>query len=232
LVTDVRRIVENQIDVDREVATVLTDKGRRWDDRIIAQYARKGVNHIYRKTGSVSDQLSINMVQSQDIYTFPEQGRIIKVEVLPENSAQAVVLQQIQLSEVPTVQSNEADPEYFALTQTVSGNDLQNSQDIVVYPTPGRTTAGAIVVTYAMEWDFYADPTASSDQLDTVIPILQKFEMDLAHYVAGHLLMEVGNNTIAQKGTVLLQMAENEIGNVSTVNSLSFWNNQPTRYFP
>lgn len=234
LLSDVRRIVENQVEIDAKGVSNMKDFGRRWDDRAIAHYAREGVNHIYRKTGSVSDQVAINMIQSQDIYTVPTQGRIIKIEVLPENNNQAIVLQQVQFSEIPTVQlsENEKDPEYFALTQTVSGSTMQNTQDLIVYPTPGRTATGALVVTYAMEWDFYADPTATADQLDTEIPILPRFELDLTHYVAGNLLLEMGSPTLAQKGQFYLNKSEEQIGHVATVNSLSFWNNQPTRFFP
>jgi hypothetical protein len=232
LITDVRRLVENQAEIDGDSVAVLKNYGRRWDDRVIAQYARKGVNHIYRRAGSVSDQISLNLVQSQEIYTLSTPGRVIKVEIIPENSGPAVVLQQIQLAEIPTVQTDEKDPEYFALTQTVSGNDLQNTQDLVVTPAPARTTAGAIVVTYAMEWEFDADPTATAAQLDTEIPILPKFELDLTHYVAGSLLLELGSPTMAQKGQYLISKAEEEIGNLAAINSLSYWNNQPTRNFP
>lgn len=232
LITDVRRIVENQVQLDGKSTANMKDYGRRWDDRVISQYARKGVNHIYRKTGSVSDQVALNMVQGQDIYTFSTRGRIIKVEVLPENAAPAIVLHQIQFSEVPTIQNNQADPEFFSITQSVEGGYLQGTQDLVVYPTPKRTATGAIVITYAMEWDFYSDPTATAAQLDTEVPILPKFEMDLVHYVAGNLLLEMGDRSLAQKGQFYLQKAEQEIGSAASVNSLSYWNNQPDRYFP
>ena len=233
LLADVRRIVENHAQTVKD-PTVMADIGRRWDDRVVAQYAERGVNYIYTKTGSVSDQLALNLVDGQDIYTMSIPGRILKVEVLPENDAPAVVLQQVQYLELPTVQlaSNHRDPQYFALTQTVSGNDLKSTQDIVVFPTPDRTANGALVVTYAMEWEFFADPTATSTQLATEIPVLPKFEVDLVNYVVGHMFSEMGDTSMVQKGDFYIGSAEKEISNVSYVNSLNFWTNNPGRGFP
>ena len=217
-------------DVLTRTRRLVEDQGIRWDDSVIGQYLVIGVNEIRRRTGAVTSRSTLNLVQSQTEYDLPDSGRLISVKIIPENSIEAAEICQVPVHDLPVAADSESDPTMYGLI-TNGGTD-GNQMTLVMFPPPGRTTNGAIVVEQADEWSFSSDTTATASQLATVIPVLPKFDIPLVNYVAGNLLVEMNDPTYVQKGQYWMDAAERTFGNIGYVDSLSNWQNPTGRQFP
>ena len=216
VLNDVRRLVE--------------DQGIRWDDSVIADYLVPTVNEVRRRTGQVTSRSTLSLVQSQTEYDLVDSGRLISVKILPENSIDAIELQQVPVREIPVGADNEDDPRIFGVN--VNGGTDGNRMTLIMFPPPGRTTADAIIIEQAEEFEFTSDSSATAPQLATVIPVLPKFDRSVVWMVAGNLLVEMNDSSFVQKGQYWLDRAEKEMGNLAYVNTLSWWQNPMGRQFP
>lgn len=216
LLTVVRRLVE--------------DQGIRWDDTDIAEYLVPAVNETRRKTGATTVRSVLSLVQSQTEYVITTPGRILNVKIIPENSIEALDLPQVPIGSIPVAADNETDPTMFGLNVNAGTNE--NQQAITLFPPPARSTAGAIVIEQAENWEFTSDSSASAGQLATVLPILEQFDSPVTWLVAGQMMTELNDDSAVQKGQYLIDKAEKEISNFAYVNTLSYYQNPLGRNFP
>lgn len=230
-------------DVLTNVRRLIEDDGLRWDDKVIGEYLVEGVNEVKRRTGDDTDRLPFDFVSGTRIYTVNttdgsgnrEHGRITAVRVLPENASEAVVLQQVQLEEMPVDFTIQGDPTYYALSTTEDDGTMQNYQNIQFNRAPSRTTTSSpygFFVDVKREWVFASDATATSGQNNTVIPVLPKFDRHLTNLVAGMIMSELNDTSFFQKGQFMMETARKYIGDIAYTNSLSFYVNPVNRQFP
>jgi len=125
---------------------------------------------------------------------------------------------------------DQGEPTQFALG--VNGGVEGTDQILKLHPSPSRSASSAIIVDIAEDWIFAVDSTATSEQNNTIMPVMQRFEQPLIWMIAGKCLIEMNDSSFVEKGNFWLQRAEKMIGDISAVNTLSNWNNSQNRVFP
>lgn len=211
------------------VRRIIEDQGLRWSDDVINEYLVEGVNEIFRKSGGVTDTIPFDLIQGQTEYALnSESGRVMALRILPENASHTLTLSQVQVPDLPVDFSQQQDPTTYALTQVDiegiegTGGDLGSSQYILFNYEPARTTTGATSGPYGFFVDFVREwaptvPLAGG----TNIPVLPKFDRPLTDYVAGKCLLEMNDASFVQKGSLLVQSAEDTFSNRAYVDSIS-----------
>lgn len=127
------------------------------------------------------------------------------------------------------------DPTFYALSSADLGGALVDYQSIYFNVPAPRSTNGSpfgFFVDVKREFVFASDAVATAAQNATVIPVLPKFDRPLTNLVAGYLLTEVNDASLAQRGYNMLEIAKKYIADSAYVDSLSLYTYTPNRQFP
>lgn len=205
------------------VREILQDPGGvRFDEPLIDRYTNAALRRIERAVGKTQKRLFEDLQTGVQNYPLGSGIlRIISVEIIPENGTQRNMvdpLPEVDLAAIPPVLPPNKDPDRYAIN--LAGGPDENEFELVFYPAPDRDTNNAIVVTY--DGDF---TTA------TEIPFPETFDLVIQRLTAAGCLSEEDDETSVRKGEYLKGLAEEELGDLSWMGSLSDVNNV-VRTFP
>lgn len=204
-----------------QVRSVLEDPaGFRFTDAIVDRYTTEAIRRVSRAVGNVERRLALSLVQGQQEYLLPATGvgRIISVQIIPENGANPNgSLRQVDLSQIPVILPDDSDPTMYSLDVAAGANKDQKSLNM--YPAPARSTPDSIVVTYVA--DFTAEPN---------LPFPSDFDIILVRLTAAGCLSESEDESSVRKGEYLRGLAEDQLSDMSWLDALNRVSTE--RHFP
>lgn len=157
-------------------------------DAKVAKAAESACRYLGNNVGRNSTRIGIDMVQDQAEYDVPITSkirRINSIKIIPENGNEPGTqgLVQVDLLNIPLTLSvqNGRDPDRFVLDLT--GGVAENQYSLNLWPVPGRSAVGAIVVDAEVDVVFNVD-----DQATELIPYPEQFSDALKNLACFYLL--------------------------------------------
>ncbi len=157
-------------------------------DAKVAKAAESACRYLGNNVGRNATRIGIDMVEDQADYPIPLTSkirRINSVKIIPENGNeprdQGII--QVDLLNIPltlSVQSGR-DPDRFVLD--LAGGTAENQYSLTLWPTPGRSATGAIVVDAEVDVIFDVANQATEN-----VPYPEQFSEALKYLASFYLL--------------------------------------------
>ena len=199
--------------------------GVAWSVDAVKRSATKANRKIANVVGLNQSRLTLSMVQGQQSYEIAGTTvkRISSIRILSEAGDQAgYPLTQVQLDELPINTSEEGEPTNFVLN-IISGTDGDQT-GIVLWPTPARSQADAIIV------DYEPNDTLTGNDAE-VLPYPSVFDEARIYYTLYYMLMDREDTKDTESALKFEKMAKDEMKGIQ-FNSFSFSNVDVYRQMP
>ena len=190
-------------------------------DAVVARAAESACRYLGNNVGRNVTRIGVDMIQDQADYPVPTVNkirRINQVKIIPENGNEPPKqgLIQVDLLNIPltiAVQSGR-DSDRFVLDLT--GGTAENQYTLTLWPTPGRSAIGAIVIDAEVDIVFDVANQATEN-----VPYPEQFEAALRYLTAFYLLAAKDDQRDQNQALNFKRLADQEIAMNRPVDALT-----------